>query len=130
MPCRVVLCPLALMRLWMQKSRGFDSLISSLWGTYYSFNSEDEDDEEAEEASLRTVGRQSSCLSSEAFLLSHFFTLLNVAAAVAKFIVTNPIIIETGQDIVDSGFSDVVQRLFRQESLMRGNDYVWHGNQS
>ena len=55
---------------------------------------------------------------SEAFLLSFFFTLLDMAAAVTELIVTDAVVVKAGQDIVHCGFRDVAQRLLCQESLM------------
>ena len=55
----------------------------------------------------------------EALLFSAVLAaMLNVAAAVAEFVVAGAIVIEAGQNVPHSSFCNVVERLYRQECLM------------
>ena len=62
----------------------------------------------------------------EAFLLSLLFALLDIAASVAQFVITESVILKAGKDIIYSRFGNVFKGFFRKESLMGRNYNVRH----
>ena len=55
--------------------------------------------------------------------------LLDFSALIAQFIITHPGLLEF-PEVFDRRIRDVLQRFFREERLVRGDDDIRHGDQS
>ena len=63
------------------------------------------------------------------------FEYLEAVAVLFRWLFTDQFVFagetrQTGEDVSHRGFRNVCQRLLGEERLMRGDDHVWHGDQT
>lgn len=66
---------------------------------------------------------------SEALLISFMPALIDLSALIAKLIVAHAGLRELPK-VLDRRIRDILQGFFRKERLVRGDDNIWHGDQS